>query len=797
MGMKSAIFVLLIFSFLSLFGQSSTGVINGRVFNSKNNEPVEFATIVLRNSAVGTNSDEKGQFTIGQLVPGFYQIQVSAVGYKTYMSETFRVTLANSATLYIPMEEENVNIEEVTVRPSYFPKREESPNSLRTIGIDEIEKNPGGKRDISKVIQSFPGVSSTPAYRNDVIVRGGGPSENRFYLDGVEIPNLNHFSTQGASGGPVGMINVDFIREVNFFSGAFPASRGNAMSSVLEFSHKEANADNVKFRATVGASDLALSSEGPLSEKSSFLASVRRSYLQFLFKALELPFLPTYNDFQFKYKNRLNDKLELSFIGLGALDQFDLNTGADETEEQRYLLGYLPDNDQWNYTFGAVLKHFHDKGNNTLVLSQNRLNNTSVKYRDNVEQAGNKILDYNSMETETKLRVEHNYRSDKGYKLIYGVDLQYADYENNTFRKSFAGSLPYSQNYKSEIDFVKYALFGQASRDFAENRLTLSLGLRADGNGYSEKMGNLFSNLSPRFSASYRLSPTASLNINSGRFLQLPSYTTLGFRNNAGQLVNRENGLTYIGVNHLVAGFDYRPTASTQIEVEGFYKQYSHYPFSVNDSVSLASKGADYGVYGDEEVASEGKGRAFGVEVMARFKDLWGFNGVATYTFVRSEFSDNTGQYIPSAWDNRNLFSVTATRSFKKNWDFGFRWRYLGGAPFTPWDLDRSSLKEAWDAQGRAYLDYSRFNRERAKAFHQLDLRVDKSYFYKRWSLMFYLDIQNVYNFKAALADNLVRVLDPSGVPVTDPEDENRYVLKAIRNSSGTLLPTLGIMIEF
>lgn len=797
MGMKSAIFVLLIFSFLSLFGQSPTGVINGRVFNSKNNEPVEFATVILRNSTVGTNSDEKGHFTMGQLVPGFYQIQVSAVGYKTYVSETFRVTLANSATLNIPLEEDNVNIEEVTVRPSYFPKREESPNSLRTIGIDEIEKNPGGNRDISKVIQSFPGVSSTPAYRNDVIVRGGGPSENRFYLDGVEIPNLNHFSTQGASGGPVGMINVDFIREVNFFSGAFPASRGNAMSSVLEFNHKEANSDNVKFRATVGASDLALSSEGPLSEKSSFLASVRRSYLQFLFKALELPFLPTYNDFQFKYKNRLNDKLELSFIGLGALDQFDLNTEADKTEEQRYILGYLPDNDQWNYTFGAVLKHFHDKGNNTLVLSQNRLDNTSVKYRDNVEQAGNKILDYNSTETETKLRFEHNYRSDKGYKLIYGVDLQYADYKNNTFRKSFTGSLPSALNYESEIDFVKYALFGQASRDFAENRLTLSLGLRADGNGYSEKMGNLFSNLSPRFSASYRLSPTASLNINSGRFLQLPSFTTLGFRNNAGQLVNRENGLTYIGVNHLVAGFDYRPSASTQIEVEGFYKQYSHYPFSVNDSVSLASKGADYGVYGDEEVAPVGKGRAYGAEVMARFKDLWGFNGVATYTFVRSEFTDKTGQYIPSAWDNRNLFSVTATRSFKKNWDFGFRWRYLGGAPFTPWDLDRSSLKEAWDAQGRAYLDYSRFNRERAKAFHQLDLRVDKSYFYKKWSLMFYLDIQNVYNYKAALADNLVRVLDLNGVPVTDPEDELRYVLKPISNSSGTVLPTLGIMIEF
>ncbi len=795
--MRSIIILLILFSSIHLMGQGPTGSVGGRVFNSKNNEPVEFATIIIKGSTTGTNSDDAGRFLIEKLTPGFYQVQVSAIGYKTYVSETFRITLANSATLTIPLEEDNIDLEEVTVRPSFFPKREESPNSLRTIGIDEIEKNPGGNRDISKVIQSFPGVSSTPAFRNDVIVRGGGPSENRFYLDGVEIPNLNHFATQGASGGPVGIINVDFIREVNFYSGAFPASRGNALSSVLEFSHKEANSERMKFLTTLGASDLAFAVEGPLSEKSSILASVRRSYLQFLFKTLGLPFLPTYNDMQFKIKSKLNDKLELSLIGLGALDQFDLNTEANETEEQRYLLGYLPDNDQWSYTLGAVLKHFHDKGNNTFVLSQNRLNNTSVKYRDNIEGELNKILDYRSNEIETKFRYEHNYRSDNGYKLNYGADFQYAIYNNSTFRKILIGELASDLNYNSEIDFVKYALFGQASKDLIHNRLTLSLGVRADGNSFSDGMSNPLENVSPRLSLSYKLSPSASVNLNSGRFVQLPSYTTLGFRNNSGALVNQQNGIKYIGINHLVGGLDIRPTESTQIALEGFYKQYNHYPFSVKDSVSLGSKGADYGVYGDEEVLSVSKGRAYGVEFLARFKALWGFNGVATYTFVRSEFTDKKEDYLPSSWDNRHLFSVTATRSLRKNWDFGFKWRYVGGAPYTPWDLTRSSLKEAWDAQGKAYPDYSRFNEERLDAFHQLDLRVDKSYYFKRWSLMFYVDIQNAYNFKAKLADDLVRVTDSNGTPVTDPNDEARYVLKPISNSSGTVLPTLGIMIEF
>ncbi|HQH41927.1 MAG TPA: Plug domain-containing protein, partial [Bacteroidales bacterium] len=217
-----------------------------------------------------------------------------------------------------------------------------------------IEKNPGGNRDISRVIQAFPGVASTPAYRNDVIVRGGGPSENRFFLDGVEIPNLNHFATQGASGGPVGIINADLIREVNFYSGAFPASRGNALSSVLEFSTIDGNKEKTKFRGSVGASDLALALDGPLTSNTTYFLSARRSYLQFLFSALGLPFLPTYNDFQFKVRSRPDAKNEILIMGLGSLDNSRLNLNANETEIQRYILGYLPENKQYSYTFGAV-----------------------------------------------------------------------------------------------------------------------------------------------------------------------------------------------------------------------------------------------------------------------------------------------------------------------------------------------------------------------------------------------------------------------------------------------------------
>ena len=166
-----------------------------------------------------------------------------------------------------------------------------------------------------------------------------------------------------------------------------------------------------------------------------------------------------------------------------------------------------------------------------------------------------------------------------------------------------------------------------------------------------------------------------------------------------------------------MAGIEFRPSENSQITVEGFYKRYSNYPFSVRDSVSLASQGDDYGVCGDEEVTPVSKGKAYGIEVLGRLRRYRGITAIVSYTFVGSEFTDIKGEFVPSAWDNRHLFTITGTRNLKRNWDVGFKWRYIGGAPYTPWDFDRSALKTIWDAQGRGCLDYSQFNRERLSVF--------------------------------------------------------------------------------
>jgi len=777
--------------------QQSSGVIKGRVIDSKTNEGVPFATVQIWGTTTGVVTDVSGNFIFTGIKPGFVELRVSSIGFKPYISSSIMITNSHTEDIEIPLEEAAIGIGEVVVKASPFTKKIETPISVRIIGIDEIEKNPGGNRDISKVIQSFPGVASTPAFRNDVIVRGGGPNENRFYIDNVEIPYLNHFSTQGASGGPVGIVNVDFVQSVDFISSAFPASKGNALSSILNFTFVDGNQEKLKIKSTLGASDLGLTLDGPVGKKGTLIMSARRSYLKYLFSALKLPFLPTYTDFQLKYKIRLDDKNELTILGLGANDDFSLNLKANDTEYQRYILDYLPVQKQYSYVAGVVLKHFRTNGYDTWVLSRNYLNNSQYKYLDNIETPVNKILDYLSGEGEIKARYDRTIIGEKGFRLTYGAGFEYAHYRNSTFKLIYSEGQQTEINYKTNLKLGKYGAFGQVSKSYINDKLSLSLGVRTDANTYSADISNPLTQLSPRFSASYSLTNTLSLNFSTGRYYQMPPYTALGYSNQNSVFINKQNNLKYIAADHIVTGLELVPSENIQFTLEGFLKRYSHYPFSVRDSVPLSSKSADYGIFGDEELVSTSNGRAYGFEFLARFKEFRRTNLVFSYTYVRCEFNEGNSAMIPSAWDNKHLINLTATKKFDHNWDLGLKWRLVGGAPYTPYDVEKSSYKEAWDLQGQGYLDYSKFNSLRLKAFHQLDIRIDKEYFFKGWSLMIYTDVQNIYNNKADQPPLLIRESDSNGLPVTDPTNPLKYSLKYLNNTTGTVLPTVGVIVEF
>lgn len=790
--MKKNVLFLLLLGLLTTVSAQPTHRIKGTVIDKASRQPLEFINVLVLGLGRGGVTDAEGHFNIGEVPPGIYRLQASAVGYKTILTPEYIVS-TKDLTIQIETEENLTELEGVTVTASPFRRDPESPVGLRIIGLQEIEKSPGANRDISRIVQSYPGVAFSPAgYRNDLIVRGGSPSENRFYLDGVEIPNINHFSTQGASGGPVGIINADLIREVNFYTGAFPTDRGNAMSSVLDFKLRDGDMERNSLKATLGASEVSLASNGHIGKKTSYLVSVRQSYLQFLFDMLGLPFLPTFTDAQFKLKTRFNANNELTILGLGGIDNMKLNTKLDG-EKAEYILSYLPKIQQETFTLGAVYRHYAGIHVQSVVVSHSYLNNRNTKYLNNDESsADNLSLKLRSVEQETKFRIE-NTSTFGNWKINFGANLDYSQYTNTTFQRVYIDE-GRTFDYHTYLGMWRWGIFGTINYATTDERFTASLGVRTDANNFSSGMKGMGDQLSPRLSLSYRLTDGLYLSGNAGLYYQLPPYTGLGFKDNNGAWVNKY--LRYMSVSQESLGLSWHPGNTFELSAEGFYKQYDKIPFSIADGIPLACKGNDYGVIGNEALSSTAQGRAYGIEILMKWLIAKKLNLASSFTLFKSEYRNNKqSEYIASAWDNRYIFNMSGTYNFPHNWSLGMKISCIGGAPYTPYDVEKSSLVTAWNAQGRPYYDYTKYNTGRLPAFGQLDVRVDKTFYLKRCMLGFYIDLQNVTNSKFKQPDILMStgVIENPSAPMA----EQCYKMKYITQKSGTLMPTLGITFEY
>ena len=769
--------------------------VSGLVIDKVSREPVPFATVSIWKGNKYSTTDTLGRFSISGIPAGTYRVQVDILGYNQYISEEFIIS-AMGYYVRVEIEEQSTLLSQVVVKPKAEPYRRlpESPLSQRTIGVQEIERNPGSNRDISRVVSSLPGVSTVAGggYRNDLLVRGGGPSENRFFLDGIEIPGINHFSTQGSSGGPVGIIDADFIREVDFYAGSFPVARGGAVSSVLDFKLKEGDPVKNRYKFTIGASEAGMTSSGHLSKKTNYLVSARTSYLQLLFKAIGLPFLPSFTDAQFKIKTRFNNKHELILIGIAGFDNMTLNEDTGGKESNEYILAYFPVIQQEVFTFGAIFRHYY--GNNTmnLYLSHSYLNNRNTKYSNNdYSSEQNLSLKYRSVEQETKFRIE-NISKISDFRLTLGAGTELPDYSNNTYQKIFLEN-PVTVDYTTNLSFLKYSAFANINYTSPDKRFTANAGARTDGNSYSSQMANPLNQFSPRASVSYEIAKNFYLNASAGRYYQLPPFTAMGFKNSEGEYVNK--GLKYIGSDQVVIGTDYRNDSGLQITLELFQKWNFNGMYSVADSIPVEGKGINYGVVGNEEITSTIKGRSYGAELSVRWFVTDKFNLLASLTMFRSRFLSKEGELIPRSWDNRRLMNISAGYKLPANFRIGAKFRYSGGNPYTPLDEDKSSLVSAWDASGRGYLNYDYYNSQYLGIFSQLDLRLDKEFYFNKFALKVYVDIQNALNTKFRNADVLVStgtIVNPDA-----PYSQQRYQMKKIELTEGTLVPTLGITVEF
>ncbi len=784
MNIKNTVLVLTLLLISNLHAQ-----VYGELFGNvtdQTGQPVLGASVFLEGTEKGAQTDFDGNYRIENITPGSYNLVVSYVGFETQTKFNVIVRSKGTPAYNFILKESAEALDEVVItNANKISRPKETPLSTQTLSAVEIATYPGSNNDVVQVAQTLPGVSpSIGGFRNDLIIRGGAPNETVYYLDGMEVPNINHFSTQGSAGGPVGLINVSFIDNVTLSTSAFGAQYDNPLSGVLQFSQRTGNRRDFSGNFRVSASEAALTLEGPIFKgeneeaKTTFLVSARRSYLQFLFEVIGLPFRPNYWDYQYKINHEIDAYNDISFIGLGSIDDFSVEAPEDFDAEQQAQLEQAPFINQRTNAIGLSWKRRFKDGSGFMetTVSNNTLINEFTRYEDPENETG-VIFSNDATESETKLRYQLT-KFFGDWKLTTGFNTQYSDYSNETV------NLTDNNIFNTDIDFAKYGVFANMTKSFFDDQLDVSFGFRIDDDTFTEE-DNLLSTFSPRLSLSYEFKENWRLNGSIGRYYKLPPYTILGFRDNNNILVNKD--VDYTVSDHYVLGLQHYFGPSANISVEGFYKRYDDYPVSILDGVSLANKGADFEVLGSEDVATVGRGRSYGAELQFQQKLTNNFYGIFAYTWFYSEFTGfDRNEYLPSVWDSRHLVSFTGGYKLKRNWEISARYRFAGNTPFVPTDLDATLANYP-----EVILDYGRLGEEELDTFSQLDVRIDKKWNFKNLSLDVFVEAQNVLGQEIPEPTQFGLTRDANGA-VVEPRS-----LTAIETETGQIIPSIGIVMDF
>ena len=801
----------------------SVGSLNGRILDANNDNPIFGATVLLEGINLAAITDDMGYFQLNDVPVQTYNVTISYLGYQTQFLYNVIVKSVGNTPLLVSLDEQIEVLDQVIINANPFRRSAETPLSSQTFSAVEIETCPGGNNDITSVIQSMPGVSPTVGgFRNDLIIRGGAPNETVYYLDDIEIPNINHFSTQGSAGGPVGLINVSFINEVTLSTSAFGAQYDNALSGVLQFRQRDGNFEKFGGNVRVGASEAGITLEGPLIknrknqlDNTTFLFSVRRSYLQFVFELIGLPIRPDYWDYQWKVKHQIDRYNTLSFIGIGSIDDFSLEPDVAFDAINQGILEQSPIIEQRTTTVGLSWRKKDKTSNGFLLttLSTNQLQNVYSRYRDNLNRIDPTFIN-DSQEQETKLRFRRvKYFGD--WKAEIGFLLQNSVYENRS-------NIPYRGiDYDSRFTLFKTGVHGSISTSLFKKRMTVSLGVRYDTDNFSlHGVWSRYQPFSPRLAISYLISNDGNTKFNAsiGEYYKMPLYTILGYQEvyeSLSDMSHQRMGYSnrtlpndfnysrsfecsqgcfenkpasYTRSIHYVVGLEHNPNRATRISIEGFLKRYSQYPVSSRDLISLANKGGDFEVVGNERVNFDGTGRTYGFELLYQRKLYKGFYGILAYTYFFSEFTNKAGKLTPSIWDNRHLISFNGGVKLKRNWELSWRWRFSGRTPYIPYNLEASL-----DTYPELVIDSENVGKENLGSFSIADLRIDKKWNFRKTALGVYLEVQNFLVQTIPTPDRIGYDRDENGalqspltlVPIDSSED------------GGTPIPSIGFVLYF
>ncbi|MCW8961747.1 MAG: carboxypeptidase-like regulatory domain-containing protein, partial [Ignavibacteriaceae bacterium] len=400
-----------------LLAQESTGSVYGRIMDNSTNEPLVGANVIVVGTNYGAATSFDGEYLITGLPPNTYQIKVSIIGYNSLIKTDISVMPGRPAQVDFELTTAAIELEGVVVQSGYFDRNQIEVNSTIGFSNEEIRRSAGGFEDVVRAVSILPGVAQADPGRNDLIVRGGAPSENLYLIDGIPVQNINHFGTQGATGGPLSYVNLDFVSNTTFSTGGFSVINGDKISSVLSIDLREGRKDKIGGKGTISATQFGLDLEGPVSDNSTFILSARRSYLDFIFKAADFSFVPEYYDGFAKYDWKLDNRNSISFLLIAAFDNVKY---FNSTEDQRYDNSRILGSDQTQYATGLSYRHLFNKGFLNITLNRNYVDfNTQQK-----DSLLNPIFTNKSLEKENTLKADLTYKISNVTELNVGASGQ-------------------------------------------------------------------------------------------------------------------------------------------------------------------------------------------------------------------------------------------------------------------------------------------------------------------------------------------------------------------------------------
>lgn len=744
----------------------SVGIISGRVIEALTEAPVQSATVRVVGQEAATQTDAAGRFVLRGVRVGIVSIEVRRLGYAPVVKGDIAVSPAKPAEVAITLRTIDVQLDAVTVRPDAFPAQQpvSTPVSTQTYNAEEVRRQPGAQEDVLRAISIAPGVGVTSAARNDIVVRGGAPFENLFVVDNIEVPNINHFGSQGSTGGPISLINIRFIESASLSAGGFGARYGDRASSATTLTLREGNRERLAGELNVAATQVGAVVEGPLGSNASFFVNVRQSYLDLLFKAIGLTFIPAYTDATAKavWRPSSRDVVSLLTIAARGTVTFDNDTDSARVNNSQVL---APAQDQ--YFSGLTWKRLLGRGVVTTTLGRTWTRYVTAQ-RDSLLVP---VFESRSTEGENSLRSDLVWVLGRGVEVETGTIFKYAstlryDATLAGFVRRDADGAPQALRVDTSFTALRNGTYAQATWQLSP-RLRLSGGLRGDWYGF---LGNAV-RVAPRTSASLQLDARTTATFSAGRYWQAPSYIWLvGDAGNADRLRPFRADQAVAGITRLVG-------QNLKVQFEVYGKQYAAYPARrYRPQAVLSPSGFDDATtdipFGLEPLESTGTGDAYGAELFLQKKlGASPLYGQLSASANRTRFRSIDGTNTTGAFDTPFIANGVIGWRPNARWEVATRVRTASGLPFTPFVTDGTLA---------GTLDFARYNNERLTTFFAADLRVDRRFILGRTQLIAFLDLQNITN------------RENTGAPQWNPRTRMPEM-----NGSVGLLPTIGLNWEF